>query len=389
MACCRIMPRDRIRKNALASTSSTAVRSGPRIARSYRRTRSGCALAFRRMVWVTTEPFHDKISQAATSVFRHTGGSLDDIARIEIDALLGAPFLLADRIEALESMPLDKNDPLAAIERFNQRTSLEGLIRGFSRTGGSGERGPMKRRSQRSATSSTRSPKTATFCAAWRSARSAGSLTRWPNFSAICRIFYHAMVGPSVIERSYAATALGELGQNALENVPPLVFEAFLPLLSDSYKAVHQAAARAFRRYWCPSIVRMQAPARASASITTSVNQGSCSARSQASCSNSASCARIEAVLKRPTNLAPTSLRLKRVPMCGSIRITSIANPGSSPSVWLSERRSERTTTGSISSATSTKYRRRAPLCCPSSSANPAKVRTHSARKRSSPDSVR
>jgi hypothetical protein len=37
---------------------------------------------------------------------------VDDIARVEIDALLGAPFLLADRIEALESTPFDKNDPL-------------------------------------------------------------------------------------------------------------------------------------------------------------------------------------------------------------------------------------------------------------------------------------
>ena len=69
------------------------------------------------------------------------------------------------------------------------------------------------------------------------------------------------MVGPSVIERSYAATALGELGQNALENVPPLVFEAFLPLLSDSYKAVHQAAARAFRRSLVPEALLRNAGA--------------------------------------------------------------------------------------------------------------------------------
>ena len=80
-------------------------------------------IAIRRMIWVTTEPFHDKISHAAASVFSHADGSLDDIARVEIDALLGAPLLLADRIEALESTPLNKNDPLAAIERGNQRAA--------------------------------------------------------------------------------------------------------------------------------------------------------------------------------------------------------------------------------------------------------------------------
>ena len=193
-------------------------------------------IAFRRMVWVTTEPFDEKVSQAAASVFCHTGGSLDDIARVEIDALLGAPFLLADRIEALESTPLDKNNPLAAIERFNQRASLEGLIRGFlelaARAAGSDEALLAKIGDFLDAIPEDRHLlRGLAISSLGRLADTVAGLQRYlPHL-------YHAMVGPSVIERSYAATALGELRQDALENVPPLLFEAFQPLLLDSYTA--------------------------------------------------------------------------------------------------------------------------------------------------------
>jgi hypothetical protein len=204
-------------------------------------------IAFRRMIWVTTEPGDDKTLQAAASVFRHTGGSLDDIARVEIDALLSAPFLLADRIDSLESRQLDQNDPLAAIERGSQRASLQGLIVGFlelaARAAGNDEAALAKIGDFLDAIPEDRHLlRGLAISSLGRLADTLAGLQRYlPHL-------YRATVGPSVIERSYAATAFSKLSPNALENVPPLLFEAFQPLLWDSYTAVHKAAARAFRR---------------------------------------------------------------------------------------------------------------------------------------------
>jgi hypothetical protein len=70
---------------------------------------------------------------------------------------------------------------------------------------------------------------------------------------------YHAMVGPSTLERAGAAKAIGELGSRATDNLPTLVFETFVPLLLDSFTAVHQSAARSLRTSFLPESLRMQA----------------------------------------------------------------------------------------------------------------------------------
>jgi hypothetical protein len=72
---------------------------------------------------------------------------------------------------------------------------------------------------------------------------------------------YYGLVGPSAIVRSYCATAFGEATHATRENVPPLVFEAFALLLSDSFIVVHTAAARALQRFQLPETLRGEAAA--------------------------------------------------------------------------------------------------------------------------------
>jgi hypothetical protein len=71
--------------------------------------------------------------------------------------------------------------------------------------------------------------------------------------------YYSAMVGSSQLVRSYAATALGELSRQALENAPGLVFEAFVALMTDPYMVVHKAAVRALERFSLPDAIKPQA----------------------------------------------------------------------------------------------------------------------------------
>lgn len=70
---------------------------------------------------------------------------------------------------------------------------------------------------------------------------------------------YTALVGSSVLGRSNAATAVGELPYRSRANIPDLLFEAFSALLWDQYVAVHKAAVNAFHRATLPEQFRPNA----------------------------------------------------------------------------------------------------------------------------------
>jgi hypothetical protein len=80
---------------------------------------------------------------------------------------------------------------------------------------------------------------------------------------------YTAMVGASVALRASAVYAVGELDRRQKDNLPGLVFEAFMALLLDPYRMVHQHAAHALRRTNLPEEYRPRAKAGLLALIIT------------------------------------------------------------------------------------------------------------------------
>jgi hypothetical protein len=72
---------------------------------------------------------------------------------------------------------------------------------------------------------------------------------------------YTAMVGASVALRATAVAAVGELDRRQRDNLPGLVFEAFMALLFDPYRMVHQYAVHALRRINLPEEYRPRAKA--------------------------------------------------------------------------------------------------------------------------------
>lgn len=215
-------------------------------------------IAFRRMLWATTGEFDADLFEIAAPLFRHGGRDLELVAIAEIDAVLAAPFLLADRLRSLEQAPLDPANPLAAIERGSHRMSITAVMDGLMEIAA---RAALQDRSLL--------PKIGEFLAAIPADRetlkgiAVGGLARLASDVAGLELYlphlYRAMVGPSALERSYAATAFGELNQSAVDNVPTLLFEAFGLLLLDSYVIVHKAAARAFRKSLLPDPYRRSA----------------------------------------------------------------------------------------------------------------------------------
>jgi hypothetical protein len=79
---------------------------------------------------------------------------------------------------------------------------------------------------------------------------------------------YTALVGGSVALRGAAICAVGELDRRQQDNLPGLVFEAFMALLLDPYTWVHKNAAHALRRTTLPDEYRSRAKVRLSVLIT-------------------------------------------------------------------------------------------------------------------------
>ncbi len=215
-------------------------------------------IAFRRLLWMSTEPFNSDVLMTVISTFRDGRDELVDVAIEEIDGVLSAPFLLADRLRQLEEAALDPANPLAIMERSNHRGSVTEVMRGLLRLA-----------AHAAAQDRTLLPRLVTFLEAIPEDRQILRGLAIKEFAALAGDvdgfafylphLYHALVGPSTIGRAYAADAIGELRQSTLDNAPDLLFESFVPLLSDSYVMVHKAAARAFRRSAIPDRLRRPA----------------------------------------------------------------------------------------------------------------------------------
>jgi hypothetical protein len=215
-------------------------------------------IAFRRLLWATTGAFNRELMQTAISTFRDGNRHLEDVAKLEIDALLGAPFLLADRLDALEATPLDPANPLAAMERVSHRSAIRAVMKGM-----------LDLAARAGSTDASLLPRLSAFLEAIPDDRNELRAVAIKQFARLAGDvaglqfylphLYRAMVGPSSVERAGAASAVGELRQNALENVPLLLFEAFGLLLRDCYVIVHKAAARAFRSSVIPEQFRSDA----------------------------------------------------------------------------------------------------------------------------------
>lgn len=215
-------------------------------------------IAFRRLLWASTEKFNSEVLQTAISTFRDGYRELQVVAVVEIEAVLSAPFLLADRLRQLEETPLDKANPLAGIERANCRSLLMEVMRGLVRLAAHAvaqQRDLLPRLAEFFETI----PEDRQILRGLAVKEFAVLASDVEGFNFYLPHLYRAMVGPSTIERAYAADAIGELRQSALDNAPNLLFEAFVLLLSDSYVMVHKAAARAFRRSTIPEPLRRRA----------------------------------------------------------------------------------------------------------------------------------
>src|SRR5262249_18686921 len=86
-------------------------------------------LSFQRLLWAATSDTSDEVLQTVGEVFRGRPYRMIEIARAELDGLLGALLLLDDKLRRHDETPKAENEMLLqAIERNNRRMAITGLI---------------------------------------------------------------------------------------------------------------------------------------------------------------------------------------------------------------------------------------------------------------------
>jgi hypothetical protein len=210
-------------------------------------------LAFRRLVVAATEiANNDQLKDARLDMMHGRSDELTSIVIGEIDLLLGSAAILLQRSDELDREPLDPRDPLAGMTRWSKRSQINHQASAFVgwACAAAGRSGPDA------------IGKILDFLAGLPEDSDALRATVIGNFSEFCNTteglkaclpaFYTGLIGTSQLVRSRAAKALGEMPRAVRENMPSLVFEAFLALLDDPYRIVHMAAARALERFSLP-----------------------------------------------------------------------------------------------------------------------------------------
>ncbi|TAX22769.1 hypothetical protein [Rhizobium leguminosarum] len=216
-------------------------------------------LALKRLVWAPTVERDDKVIEEVTSAFRSGSKGLENVVRAQLDAFTGALFLLDDRLAELEAAMGDPaENVLVAMERNNRRMVVRGLMEQFVEWASEAATGD--------------SPSVAKIIDLFDTIPEGRDNLRGILLGATKELsrdldglkqllphLYAALVGSSVLGRSYAATAVGELPYRSRANIPDLLFEAFGALLWDQYVAVHKTAVAAFQRSIVPEPYRINA----------------------------------------------------------------------------------------------------------------------------------
>jgi hypothetical protein len=209
-------------------------------------------VAFRRLLWEAPKTKNDKVLHEIQRVINRSPGELADLARDEIDALLGAAILMDARIVALDAEPRPKNAMmLHEIGLRNQRQTLADLRSSFVSWAAAGASAGGRPQSYLEVLRGL--PEDRDELAACMLRGSVGMMHTAAGLNAVLPSLYSALVGTSVLGRGSAATVVGKLPWRQRENVPDLLLEALITTLTDSYVYVHSAAVTAISRFRLPA----------------------------------------------------------------------------------------------------------------------------------------
>jgi hypothetical protein len=234
------------------------------------------ATALRRILqWASTTQ-NQKVIQELQEAFRRFPEQLAEVAYEQMESLLGTAALVDQALANFVHSPRVHEGPnnfLAHLDRDNQRQRLAGLRNSLLEWASS---------------AAAVHPKAAAEFIGF-----VASDVQWPEqfLSALIKalpplmntaaatnlvlpFLYGAMVGESALVRIAAARALQELRRARVNDLPSLVHDAFLLLLSDPIIGVHQSAVEALRRISLPKEYEKPISGRLIAIFAAYVHEG-------------------------------------------------------------------------------------------------------------------
>lgn len=213
--------------------------------------------ALRRLIQLAGSSENEAVLQDVIGTLRGDPDALGWLAKEQLDNLLGVALVIDSKLLAqpAASAFITPHDPLRAMEAQNRRMRLYYLREGFIRwavhgaTQDAGARNAFLTflENGRNVSDPFRGAVIEELPPLMQDPSTAGDLLPF---------LYSAMVGQSSLVRAAAAKCIADLGSRRLGEMPSLVAEAFLLMLSDPFVIVHKAAVSALRQIHLPDEFR-------------------------------------------------------------------------------------------------------------------------------------
>lgn len=160
------------------------------------------------------------------------------------DELLGTAIMMDERLIAFDAEPEGKN-LLEQLERRNRRDSLRRLRDKFVAWAAVGAAANEDFAAYTKVLENL--PEVRDGFAACMTEKAVGLATTTRGLNAVLPALYTGLVGASVARRGAAAAAVEKIPSHLRRHAPDLLFEAFIPALTDPYVYVHRSALHALR----------------------------------------------------------------------------------------------------------------------------------------------
>jgi len=220
--------------------------------------------ALRRVLTWASATQNQEVIQKVHEALRHFPEQLAQVAYEQMENLLGTAALVDQALTDFMNSPVppeEANDFLAHMDRSNQRQRLAGLRAAI-----------LEWASGAAAANPAAAGKFIDFVASdvqWPEQFRSALIKALPplmntaaSTNAVLPFLYGAMVGESAPVRMAAARALQELRGSRVKDLPSLVHDAFLLLMSDPIIGVHQSAVEALERVSFPEEYESRITAR-------------------------------------------------------------------------------------------------------------------------------
>lgn len=212
------------------------------------------ATALRRVLSLASSTKNPEVIDEVREALQHFPEQLAAVATEEMEFLLGAAILVDQALTTFEDSPALPETPgsfFAQLDKDNHRQRLYSL------------RAAILEWSSHAAASDVRAANKfisfASSNAHWQDSFRSAFIQALPplmvtaaSTNAALPFLYGAMVSESIRARVAAARAIGEMRGSRVRDMPSLMHDAFLLLLSDPIIVVHQSAVRALERISLP-----------------------------------------------------------------------------------------------------------------------------------------